>query len=251
MKEFENFEDEEYGEECYDEESNCFIKDGVLLAYSGSECLTVPEGVTEISKSFEGFDLVEINISKSVKIIHNTSFKDSNYLYEIKVHEDNENYCSVNGILYSKDMKTLICYPHWKNNPNYQIPDGITTIEDNAFFECDFIKSVYIPDTVTKIGKNAFSYCYNLSKIHLSKNITEIGEYAFFGTQIESVDLPESCTEIGPLAFCYCQKLKEVSLPGVDTVPESAFERCINLEKITLSKNLKIIGKRSFLTVNH
>lgn len=74
----------------------------------------------------------------------------------------------------------------------FVIPEGITTIGQYAFFECQGLVSISIPNTVTKIGKNAFDTCRVLGEI----------------------TIPESVTSIGANAFNKCTKLKSVTLQG-------------------------------------
>ena len=59
------------------------------------------------------------------------------------------------------------------------LPDGLTTIGDNAFWSCD-ITSVVIPEGVTTIGKNAFQNCYHLTSVTIPASVTTTGEYAFY-----------------------------------------------------------------------
>ena len=60
------------------------------------------------------------------------------------------------------------------------VPDGTTTIDDNAFEECSALKSVVIPDSVTTINFNAFANCDALKSIVIPDSVTTIGDYAFY-----------------------------------------------------------------------
>ncbi len=59
------------------------------------------------------------------------------------------------------------------------LPEGITSIGQYAFFECQFLTSITIPEGVTKIGKNAFDTCRRLERITIPSTVTSIGEKAF------------------------------------------------------------------------
>ena len=96
---------------------------------------------------------------------------------EIIVDENNQTYRSLDGVLFSKDLKTLIRYPRYKESECYRVPDGVECISDVAFHECRYLKHVVLPDSVRTIGHNAFSYSMLLS-IEMKAQPTEIGELA-------------------------------------------------------------------------
>lgn len=59
------------------------------------------------------------------------------------------------------------------------IEDGVTSIGDRAFWECNSLESVNIPDSVTSIGNSAFAYCVSLESVTIGNNVTSIGNSAF------------------------------------------------------------------------
>ena len=69
-------------------------------------------------------------------------------------------------------------YPAGKSG-GYQIPDGVTSIGDEAFAECSGLTSVVIEDGVTSIGDEAFSGCSSLTSIVIPWSVTSIGDEAF------------------------------------------------------------------------
>ena len=82
------------------------------------------------------------------------------------------------------------------------IPDGITSIGDNAFWNCSSLISIDIPDGVISIGDSAFEWCKSLQSIHIPDSVTSIGDEAFFGCDsLESIEVPKSVTHIGRNAF--------------------------------------------------
>ena len=68
-------------------------------------------------------------------------------LAKIDVASGNKNYSSVDGVLFSKDKKTLVCYPPGKAAKSYEIPRGVTSIGKNAFSICLSLTQVTFADT--------------------------------------------------------------------------------------------------------
>ena len=88
-------------------------------------------------------------------------------LSEISVSGDNGSFQSIDGVLFTKDGKTLLQYPVGKGLDSYRIPDGVETIEELAFAFCgDTLSSIHIPSSVTSIGKSAFIGCRVLETVN-------------------------------------------------------------------------------------
>ena len=86
--------------------------------------LTFPKDSTVIisESSFENCDdLTTVSISANVRYLKGNTFADCDSLLGISVNSDNQAYCSINGVLYSKDMKTLVSYPSGRNG-DFSIP---------------------------------------------------------------------------------------------------------------------------------
>ena len=96
----------------------------------------------------------------------------------IDVEENNPQYCSINGVLFSKDMKTLIKYPEQHDGKEYSVPSGVETIDDFAFYNCVRLSSVVLPYDVKRIGRGAFCNS-NLKQIELPAKPIPIDELAF------------------------------------------------------------------------
>ncbi|MDR0304781.1 MAG: leucine-rich repeat protein, partial [Chitinispirillales bacterium] len=106
-----------------------------------------------------------LTIPSSVTSIGNSAFFDCRRLTAINVEESNNNYTSIDGVLFNKAKTTLIQYPAGKTGTTYTIPSSVTSIGEHAFYYCNGLTSVTIPSSVTSIGERAFYYCNGLTKI--------------------------------------------------------------------------------------
>ena len=78
-------------------------------------------------------------------------------LKQIQVDKNNLKFASKDGVLYSKDMKTIIAYPRGKESLNFEFPEGTTSIGSRAFAGNKKLEYIYIPDFIDSIGEEAFS----------------------------------------------------------------------------------------------
>ena len=112
---------------------------------------------------------------------------------------------------------------------NYQI-----TIIGRYAFEYSDILSVILPETITTIKENAFYQCSKIKNIHFGTNVTTIEKKAFFKcTELETVRLPHSLTTLEEYAFASCYSLKSIYIGNSITKLEmSVFENCEQLNDI-------------------
>ena len=171
-------------------------------AFSGCKSLTlvtIPNSVTTIGKSaFSGCEsLTSVNIPNSVTSIGGGPFGGCTHLTSINVDAANVHYCLMEGVLFNHTKDTLIQYPMGNTQTEYTIPNSVTTIGDEAFYECSALKSITIPNSVTTIGKWAFASCHDLTSITIPNSVKTIGSYAFWCCfDMSSITIPKSITTI-------------------------------------------------------
>ena len=159
-------------------------------------------------------------------------------------------YKTVDGIVYSADMKTLILCPQGKTG-EVIIPDGVVRIRKSAFSNSK-IKKVIFPDTMQTIGDEAFYACEKLKEIDFGHGITRIGEngnqHMFSGCAFKKITFPPQIKEIGISAFSLCRELEEVIFnEGLEVIQKEAFQNCQNLLEINLPASIKKVGMDAFV----
>ena len=272
---------------------NVIINNGVTSIgnFAFSDCtsltnITIPNSVTSIGDyAFYGCEnLINITIQNSVTSIGNFAFCMCTSLTSINVDSNNEKYMSDNGVLYTKDKKTLIQYPSKKEKTEYIILQGTTSIGNYAFHYCTNLTNITIPNSVTSIGDNAFYGCENLINITIPNSVTSIGNDVFNGCiSLTSINVDsnnekymsdngvlytkdkkiliqypgkkegteylilQGVESIEDYAFWGCGNLTNIIIPnGVTSIGYSAFYRCTSLTNITIPNSVTSIGDFAF-----
>ena len=127
------------------------------------------------------------------------------------------------------------------------LPTTITSIDNDAFYDCTNLKKVNIPNSVTSIGDFAFSGCTGLTSIMIPDSITSIGYAAFQRTGLTSATIPDSITIINEETFSGCTDLTSVIIPNTVTkISYEAFSNCSGLTNITIPNSVTIIENYAF-----
>ena len=175
------------------------------IAFSGCTSLTsiaIPESVRFIEdQTFYGCSkLTSVTIPGSVTNIGEGAFSYCNSLQLFVVAEDNIAYTSLDGVLFDKEMTTLIQFPGGREGA-YTIPEGVKTIGGQAFIVAVGITSKTIPESVTTIEGSAFFGCYGLTEVIIPNSVTTIGDYAF--RYCDLLETIKSYAEVPPVIGAY------------------------------------------------
>ena len=163
---------------------------------------------------------------------------------------------------------------------------SVTSIDDNAFYDCEGLTSVTIPNSVTSIGSEAFYGCDGLTeliiedgketlslgcnhyisaslgeglfydcplkKIYLGRNLSydagmSYGYSPFYNSKLEEITISNSVTSIGDYAFRNCDGLTSVTIPNsITSIGNSAFRNCDGLTSVTIPNSVTSIGSEAF-----
>ena len=234
------------------------LEDGTaeIIDYDGqAEVLEIPSKldgytVTSISDEmcYDRSGVCSITIPDSVVSLGANPFMQCEELTNILVSPDHPVFETIDGVLFDKTEKKLICYPCSFTAESYDIPQGIRAIGAEAFYGCSALQCVTIPDSVISIGDYAFSFCNFLSTITIPTSVSSIGEGTFSHcNSLEYVTIPAGVSAIGAKAFHYCDYLRGVTISdGVRHIGDSAFDLCNSLTTVTLPNSVISLGANPF-----
>ena len=125
------------------------------------------------------------------------------------------------------------------------IPEGVTSIWNDAFNECQSLTSVKMPKTLKYIGVRAFYNCSKLNNISL-RNTKSCGNEAFSGCESLTVIDLEGMASIGNSAFYGCASLTDINMKNITSLGYSAFRGCTGLTSLTIPNSVTSIGEGAF-----
>ena len=177
-------------------------------------------------------------------------FKGCENLKEIEVGSGNDNYSSVDGVLYDKEVEKLIYCPA-KKSGEYIVPKSIKSVTDYAFEDCNSLESIVLPESMPEFSLYGLECCPSLKSIKVTgnnayysaedgvlfnKDKTEI--YVFPCNKEGNYTIPNSVTEISSNQFSQCTGLTGITIPNTVTeIGYSAFNG--NLKSIKVSEGNK------------
>ena len=246
--------------------------------------LIIENGVTRVDGvAFQHCkSLTYITIPNSVT--KGLNFYACNEIISIDVESDNQNYSSIDGVLFDKSQTILMKYPSKNPRTEYSIPSSVTNVRNDAFHQSTNLISITIPNSVRNIGSfYPFANCTNLTSINVAtdnpnysstdgvlfnkdktsliqypggkqgeyaipNSVTSIGEGAFMGCAgLTSIEIPNSITSISSMVFDHCTSLSSVILPdGVTTIEYQAFYSCTYLTSVTIPSSVTSIENHVF-----
>ena len=129
------------------------------------------------------------------------------------------------------------------------LPEGLVSIENNAFSSCSSLYEVKMPNSVKGIGKRAFWECFNLSNIVLSNQLEVIDDEAFENCKkLKLNEFPNTLKKIGIQSFYSCEGITTLTIPSsVTSMGRECFFYLPNLKKLHFNDGLKSIGAYSFM----
>ena len=191
-----------------------------------------------------------ITIGAGVEKVDPKAFYSCWALREIRVDENNPNYCDVDGVLYNKDKTELICRPcdhdtylaekygyaeydnnNWRIEPSqddpryeqyvrdvltYVVPSTVTTIGEMSFNYSNMV-NVYLPEGLKTIETLGFFEIPNLKNIYSYKTASAVADTHFTSEEALGevyLSLPEGLEYIGSDAFSYNREMNYVYIPG-------------------------------------
>ena len=235
---------------------------GWLKKYTGTdEEVIIPECVKKLDFDCFGNNptIKKVIISDNVTECDSLAFYDNDQLEAILVSENNPSFCSIDGILFTKDKKTLVKYPGGRKG-EYTVPDGVETIASCAFYESRKITAVHLPESLLRIEGYAFMGCDCITYMEIPANVQQIIHYpSSIPAHVESItvhpDNPKYTSIDGlvfsktlrNLQFCPREREGEVVLPEqVTGINASAFEGCSKITNIVFPEKLSKIGTAAF-----
>ena len=127
------------------------------------------------------------------------------------------------------------------------VEDGITSIGNDAFSDCESLVSAELAEGITSIGDGAFTGCYDLEKINIPNSVTSIGYDAFDSCwTLPSLELPSGLSKLESSAVSFTA-IKELTVPhGVKVVDSYLVAYNDNLTTVTLEEGVEEIWHRAF-----
>lgn len=235
--------------------------------------LVIPDGVIRINRyAFYGnTSLISIMIPNSVKYIGQSAFDDCSGLERVYI-TDMSAWCNIS--FFSKlnyyQTSNPLYYAHnlYLNGElvtNLVIPNGVTSINNHAFYGCTSLTSVTVPDSVTRINMGAFENCSNLKNIYITdimawcniefENYYSIKPNPLYsahnlylnGELVTNLVIPDGVVSVNNYAFYYCTGLTSITIPdSVTSIDNNAFTRCDKLETITFGNGMTKIQSQLF-----
>jgi len=177
--------------------------------------VVIPDSVASLGdySFYACYGLKSVTVGSGVTSINDQAFASCPALTNLTVAAGNAHYASAGGVLFDKAMATLLLCP--EGLASYAIPNGVTSIADDAFDSCQNLTNVTIASSVTSIGNNAFYECSSLTSVTIPNNVGSIGWQAFYDCSgLISVTIGSGVSSLGDSCFANCANLIQADFQG-------------------------------------
>lgn len=275
----------------YSDFDSVLINNGTEVAitgYIGNDTnIEIPEmigglPVTTINASaFDNMSIESVHIPAGITKIADSAFKRLANLREFIVAEENDQYISYEGVLFSKDHSTLVKYPAAKVGAEYAIGEStqtvcgyafygtalenitignsVRTIGNSAFENSDSFSTIVVPENVSTIGSLAFANCdglqeviYNATSASTSGNIFTVllgNSTVFANSPVIKLSIGNNVKQIPGYIFARMNQLKSVDFSGnnmLSSIGSYSFYMNSKIESIILPNSVTAINSYAF-----
>ena len=247
-----------------DDVTSIIIEDGIYYVNSFGYCknlesVKIGDSVKTVNAFWNCDNLKTITIGKGLE--NDFTFQNCPKLESVIISNENPNYTSKDGVIYSKDGTRLVYYPANLQGTEYVVLTGVTQISRNAFYYNQNLKKIVVPETVQAISSYddsevLFRYCKNLETIVLNNTVNNVPyDFCYNSESLSEIVIPEGAENISGEAFRYCKNLKTITLPAsIKRISDAAFDGCSSLATVHYLgtadqwKAIEISQKNEFLT---
>lgn len=184
----------------------------------------------------------------SVNQVEGITFANAWGLQHIDVDSNNADYCSVSGVLYSKNQDILYAYPSAKTVDHYDILDTVTRIDRYAFYQTQLV-SIHFPNQISDIGDYAFYNANQITQLELPQALTQIQQSTFAKMNaLTRIEIPENVTDIAGSAFYQDIQLAEIIFLGQSQLKTigASFAYGSIIESLVIPEHIESIATGAF-----
>lgn len=234
------------------------VSGGILYSKDGATIVAYPAGL----------DLTSFTISTSITAVRPSAFAGCFSLVEFKLASGHNGFIVENGVLYNKEMTTLIAYPAGKTESTFTVPSTVNTIGSYAFFRNKELSTITLPDRIynstdpakidiygiSTIGSYAFFGCKELTGIVIPDITSSVEIYAFaYCTKLSTIDFGKEYKTINPHTFEGCTAVVDLVIPEtIEVIDDFAFYNCTAMKTLVIGSKVREIGENAFVNcLNH